>query len=517
MENFSRVEAYFSHIAKYEPNRIAIKEGESSFTYDQLDRLSTHFSYHLIAHGVLLGDFIPIIANKSSLVIIAILGILKAGAAYIPISSDFPLETIVSILQEVAPRCICIDDSCSRQNLNLTQQSTIIPLSSALNEPENAKEKKAIVGNNNEAYAYMVFTSGSTGVPNGVLVSHDNLIATVTSWLKAYELTPDDRHLQMANISFDVFAGDWLRALCSGGTLVLCDKSTLLSPQKLYSLVVKENITVAEFVPAILRILIKYCNKKNYNLAAFRLLICGSDSWTMAEYRQVKALCKKTARVVSSYGLTETTIDSTYFEEEEDCPLSNEALVPLGKPFPHVLTRIVNEFFETVALGESGELLIGGKGVAKGYFRHPMRQSERFVHDLDENHGMVFRTGDCVKMLANGDIYFEGRNIHCININGVRVDINSLEAVLKNHPKVSEALVTINNKQGQLLLMYYLTLEDETVTYDDLITYLNTTFKKIILPHNFYIVQSLGLTFNNKVNRKFAPDKVLRVLSPAIA
>jgi acyl-CoA synthetase (AMP-forming)/AMP-acid ligase II len=196
--------------------------------------------------------------------------------------------------------------------------------------------------------------------------------------------------------------------------------------------------------------------------------------------------------------------------------LSNEALVPLGKSFPHVFTRIVNEFFDTVPLGESGELLIGGKGIATGYFHNPTLQSERFVRDLDDSHGMMFRTGDCAKMLANGNIYFEGRNIHCININGIRIDVNSIEAVLKNHPKISQALVTINNQTGQPTLVYYLILEDETLTYEELISFLQTKFKKLSLPLNFYVVNSLGLTFNNKINRKFIPDKVLRILSPAI-
>ena len=161
--------------------------------------------------------------------------------------------------------------------------------------------------------AYVIYTSGTTGTPKGCMIAHANLLPTYSSWKEAYHLSDTDIHLQMAPVGFDVFSGDWIRALCSGATLVLCPKNISIDPEKLYQLIIQEKITCAEFVPAILRQLINFVKKNNYNLQQFRLLVCGSDQWTMGEYRSVKKLCDKESRIISSYGLTETTIDSTFY------------------------------------------------------------------------------------------------------------------------------------------------------------------------------------------------------------
>lgn len=507
-----KIHSIISQVSQIHSNKIAIQNESEVVTYKELEILSDTFAKYLISMGVLPGHFIPIISEKSISVFIALLGILKAGAAYVPIAANLPKETIHNILNQINATILCIDDDLIvHYNGDSTRQC--FALSTVWNKKSVLHDSLVFPVKSESPYAYMVFTSGSTGEPKGVLITHHNLIATYGSWESVYQLSSDDNHLQMANISFDVFAGDWLRALCSGATLILCSKNTLINPVKLYELIESQKITVAEFVPAILRLLIKYCLRKNLSLSTFRLLLCGSDTWTMSEYRQIKALCCSNTRIISSYGLTETTIDSTYFEEKNGHFLNNEDLVPLGIPFPHVEMRIVDEYFETVSLGESGELLIGGQGVADGYFNNDRLQQERFIVDLDHSQNKMFRTGDYVKQLSDGNLYFHGRNIHCVNIHGVRVDLNAVESILKAYSGIEEALLlTRDVADNEVEIDMYLVTQDDTLTYQALKSYLTQKIKNLDFPKKVYIVENLSLTFNNKINRKYIPNNIKKIL-----
>ncbi|HEY9653443.1 MAG TPA: condensation domain-containing protein, partial [Coleofasciculaceae cyanobacterium] len=193
-----------------------------------------------------------------------------------------------------------------------------------------------------ENLAYVIYTSGSTGKPKGVMIQHNSLVNAYFAWEEAYQLRAAPTcHLQMASFSFDVFAGDLVRALCSGGTLVLCPRDFLLDPQKLYQLMLKEKVDCAEFVPAVLRNLIQYLEENEQRLNFIRLLVCASDSWYVGEYKKFKRLCSQQTRLINSFGLTEATIDSSYFEATT-LDLSIERLVPIGRPFANTQLYILD-------------------------------------------------------------------------------------------------------------------------------------------------------------------------------
>ena len=219
--------------------------------------------------------------------------------------------------------------------------------------------------------AYIIYTSGSTGQSKGVMIQHCSLVNAYFAWETIYQLrTNATSHLQMASFSFDVFSGDLIRALCSGGKLVLCPRDLLLSPEQLYELMQKEKVDCAEFVPAVLRNLIQYLENSQQRLDFMRLLICGSDSWSGSEYRKFLQFCSSQTRLINSYGLTEATIDSSYFETTNK-NLTVEQLVPIGRPFPNTQFYILDKYLQPVPIGIPGELYIGGVNLARGYSTSP--------------------------------------------------------------------------------------------------------------------------------------------------
>ena len=229
--------------------------------------------------------------------------------------------------------------------------------------------------------AYVLFTSGSTGRAKGVMVTHANLTSVCNAWQTAYDLGRPDRHLQMASFSFDVFTGDWVRALCSGASLVVCPRMTLLQPDRLYALMRDEQITCAEFVPAVMRLLVTYLSGTGEDLSFMRLVMVGSDIWFGTEYQRLSELCGDDARLINSYGTAETTIDNTWFEAAGNGSheVLNDGPVPVGRPFDNSRIYICDAQLRLAPIGVAGELCVGGAGVARGYLDAPQLTAERFV------------------------------------------------------------------------------------------------------------------------------------------
>lgn len=471
----------FKSVAGQFPDSQAIKCAEEAITYGDLDNASNRVARYLkqefsVSRGDAVGFFVK---EKSISLLVCLLAVLKLGGSYLIISRK---KSPVRSFGDFTVLDIGDNDRSFKK---------IVEISGNFSEAEIEKP----VGASVEDKAYNVLTSGSTGQPKLVSISHANIIATFYSWEAVYKLTPEDVHLQMASAAFDVFTGDWIRALCTGGCLLLCDKEYLLKPRELLALIDSHYPTLGEFVPSTLRILMDYMEVNSRSLDSFRLVIVGSDIWYMHECERIKKLCMPNARIINSYGVSEATIDSTYFEFVEGyAHVDKNSVVPIGKPFPHVDIKVLDEKGYCASANEIGKLVIGGAGVSSyGYTGSNSGAGGFFI----KNAKSFYNTNDLVEVLADGNILFLGRNEEQFNINGERLNFLHVESLLIKHPKINSALIVPRLTQSSQFLEAFLVL-DEPVSKSELVSYLLSQSRIAIIPRNFYEIDEKVISGNGK-------------------
>jgi amino acid adenylation domain-containing protein len=358
--------------------------------------------------------------------------------------------------------------------------------------------------------AYIIFTSGSTGVPKGVMVSQASLANAYEAWESAYGLGADvSRHLQMAGFAFDVFTGDWARALGSGGSIVICPKETLVDAPALHELLTRERVECAEFVPAVLENLVSHLEAVGGSLDFLTVVAVGSDMFHAGLHDRLRRLLGPDARIINSYGLTETTIDTTYFDgNPPQGPLDRP--VPIGQPFAGSNVRVVDQRLNPVPVGVVGELVIGGRGVARGYFGGPGRTAERFSPDPFSSRpgARLYRTGDLARWRSDGQLEFLGRGDSQVKIRGVRIELGEVEAALLRQPNVREALaLAVESPQGgKRLVAYVVVATDATLSAAELRASLRETLPEAMIPARFLMLAALPLSANGKIDRQALPS-----------
>jgi len=437
------VHSLFEAQVERTPDAVAVVFENQQLSYLELNQRANKIACYLQKLGVKPETLVGICVERSVDMVAGMLGVLKAGGAYLPLDPSYPQERIdfmladaqvsvlltqqhlISWLPENQAQIICLD----------TDWETIVLAASPAQEAAPSAPSPSNL-------AYVIYTSGSTGKAKGVMVEHRQLVNAYWGWEEVYQLQSSARtHLQMASFSFDVFTGDVVRALCSGGKLVLCPRDRLLAPHLLYNLIQEHQVDCAEFVPVVLRNLIQYLEQSNQRLDWMRLLICGSDVWYGEEYEKFRQFCGET-RLINSFGVTEATIDSSYFESVE--ALRTGQLVPIGKPFPHTQLYILDQYLQPVPIGVKGELYIGGAGVTRGYLNRPDLTAEKFItiaHNDDNKCNRLYKTGDAARYLADGNIEFIGRLDYQIKINGFRIELGEIETAVNQYPAIKESVV----------------------------------------------------------------------------
>lgn len=491
------------------PGAEAVVCGEGRLTFAELNQQANRVAGLLAARGAGPGTLVGILMEKSLELVPALLGVIKAGAAYVPLDPKYPTDRLEFMLADARP------------TLLLTHRALERPLPGGAGEVLHVEDALAAGGPAPEDpptlagpddLAYVIYTSGSTGQPKGAMVTVANLAAIHSAYEQEYRLRELRAHAQMASFSFDVFTGDVIRALPAGAKLVMCPLEVVLDPSALYELWEREGVDAVELVPATASLLFDHLRASGRRLDFMRLIAIGGEPWRTDHFEQYRSLCGPQTRLINSYGLTEATMDSTYFEPPAGAELVPGRFMPIGRPLPGSRVYVLDAALEPQPVGIPGELCIGGAGVCAGYLNRPELTSERFVADPFVAGARIYRTGDLARWLPDGTLEFVGRRDRQLKIRGFRVEPGEIEAVLERHPRVRAAAVAVREDEaGHSLLVAYLTPADPTAhpQPDELRSFVGEHVPAYMIPAAWMVLDALPTTPNGKVDVAALPAPVL--------
>ncbi|MFI7608077.1 amino acid adenylation domain-containing protein [Micromonospora sp. NPDC049366] len=481
----------FERVVAAAPDAPALTFRDTTISYGELNARANRVARRLRAEGVRRGDRVAICLDRGIDLFVAMWAVLKAGGAYVPLDPAYPSDRL-SYMREDSRAVALVDDAYLRGPLP-PERDDLPPVNTG-SDP-----------------AYVIYTSGSSGRAKGVVVDHANLVHAVAMWQHAYHLEPGWTYQQAASFSFDMFVGETLRALCTGGRLVVVPRETLLDPADLYALMRAERVQCTELVPAVLRTLLGHVDRTGQSLDFVRLLIGGGEKWHVREYELARRLVGPANRVVNAYGVTEVTVDNVYFDAPVD-HLADEAPLPIGRPFPNNRVYVLDAHRRPVPPGVVGELYLGGRGVAPGYHDRPELTADRFVPDpwAPGPDARMYRTGDSARYHLDGTVDFLGRLDDQVKVNGYRVELGEVEAALGALPDVLACAAAVHAlPSGVAQLVGYVVPRpsatvDETLIRDALAT----TLPVHMVPARLVTLDALPLTPNGKLDRRRLPAPV---------
>jgi amino acid adenylation domain-containing protein len=493
-----------AHAARW-PDAPAVTVRSATLSYAELEAQANQLAHFLRARGLPADARVGICLPREAAYLVAVLAVLRAGASYVPLDPDYPPARLAALaddadlalllVAESTRGCFADDDARSLQ-LDVLQAAI-----------RRCQTTPPAVQINADDLAYLLHTSGSTGRPKAVMVTHGNLASALVAWRECYALQPGEAHLQMASAAFDVYTGDWVRALGSGGRLVLCPRETLLEPAALLDLLEGERIAVAEFVPAVMRLLLAHIQARQLQLPPLRLLIVGSDLWYAAEARALRACCAPSTRIFNSYGVAEATIDSACLELGPELPADGP--VPIGRPLANTRLYVLDAGGEPVPAGVPGELCIGGAGVARGYFRQPESATGKFTADhLSATPGArLYRSGDRARWRHDGSLELLGRSDFQFKLRGFRIEPAEVEARLVACPGISAAVVGLREAAPtDARLVAWVVADDPSLSVPALRQVLHRQLPDWLVPNVFVLLPALPLSPNGKIDRAALPE-----------
>jgi amino acid adenylation domain-containing protein/thioester reductase-like protein len=487
------------------PDAEAVVCGGERLTYGELNRRANRLASELRRRGVGPEVLVGICVEKSVEMVLGFLATLKAGGGYVPLDPALPRERLGVVLDDCKPVVV------------LTQQrlASDLPFDADrvihLDGPDVAVGGAEFDANPDSGVrahniAYVIYTSGSTGAPKGCVIEHRTVVNAFDGWDAAYGLGDLRSTLQMANFAFDVCTGDLVRTLGTGAKLVLCPTEILLDPERLLALVRDEAIEYAEFVPAVMRPVLRHLEATGQTLAPVKLVICGSDVWYGGEFRRLRRAIGPQCRLMNSYGLTEATIDNTYYDGPDE-HLADDGPIPIGRPYVNQRLVVLDSAGKPQPFGVPGELHVGGDCLARGYLNRPELTAEKFIPDPLRPGERLYKTGDLARMLPSGALELLGRTDTQVKVRGFRIELGEIEATLTQHQAVKDAaVVAVEDGRGVKRLVAYVVLNvGDVPSATDLRAFLGGKLPEYMVPGVFIPLVALPISPNGKVDRKALP------------
>ncbi|NOQ27793.1 MAG: amino acid adenylation domain-containing protein, partial [Bacteroidales bacterium] len=488
----------FEAQVKSTPFAIAVKKANNQISFLELNNRANRIGKLLRDKGVARNDIVAIIAERSIDMIIGIYGILKAGAAYLPIDPNYPDERKALMIDKSKCKVLLtkkhLQDKVSEELLTIILDDKEI-YNGKCGELKNISTPNDLI--------YVIFTSGSTGIPKGSAIKNRTFVNLIYWYNKELEVSSKDNILLMASISFDLAQKNLFVFLLNGACLHLSEENNL-NYEEVANNIEKNNISIINCAPiAFYQLLSKDINDNFRNLSGLRKVMLGGEPINKKMFTEWRATQYFNTDVINSYGPTECTDVVTFHTVEEEEWNVNDS-IPIGNPIDNASIYILNKNNQINPVGIAGELCIGGTPVSDGYLYDPLLTKEKFVKNLF-GEGLMYKTGDLAKWLSNGKIEYLGRIDHQIKIRGIRIELGEIEATLLKHEKIEEAVVIAAGDKGEEYICAYIVSEEELDT-NQLRLHLSKTLPDSMLPSYFVRLESIPLTPNRKIDKKALPE-----------
>ncbi len=481
------------------PDLVALEYEGKTLTYKEMNQRSNQLANYLRKNGVGSDVFVGVFAERSFEMVLALLAIVKAGGAYVPLDPAYPAERLANMLEDTqAPIVLAQPHLLDRLPLHPNVVSLDDSLDFISQEPVSNLEDNGAP----DDLAYVIFTSGSTGRPKGVMIEHQSICNRLLWMQEEYQLTTEDIVLQKTQYSFDVSVWEFFWPLMTGARLVIARPEGHRDPTYIADVIKNSKITVLHFVPSMLQVFL--VEKGIEKCDSLRLVLCSGEALPHdLQERFYESL--PSASLHNLYGPTEAAVDVTYWACQSG---DDRRTVPIGRPVANTQIYILDSNMRPVPMGVAGELHIGGVQVARGYVGRDDLTVERFIPDPFSSRpdAKLYKTGDLAKHLDDGAIEYLGRLDFQVKIRGQRIELGEIEATISAHNKVDQCVVMAReDTPGDQRLVAYVTPPNDTVSENELSTYLAGVLPSHMVPTSFVFMEEFPLTVSGKLDRKKLP------------
>lgn len=500
------------------PDAVAAVFEDQHLTYSALDRQANRLAHYLQESGVKPETLVGICLERELLLIVALLGVLKAGGAYLPLDPDYPSERLSFMLADAGVTVLLLQKRLlSRMS---PQDLPVVFLDDDSDHLWSQMPTRPISGTVPDNLAYIIYTSGSTGRPKGAMLTHRGICNRLQWMQETYQLQATDRVLQKTPTSFDVSVWELFWPLLVGAQLEIASPEKHRESRYLVEVVRERAISTLHFVPSMLGAFVE--EEGVETCTSLREVICSGEA--LSPQLQERFFQRIQANLENLYGPTEATVDVTFWHCLREKP---QAVVPIGRPISNIQIYLLDRHMQPIPIGVAGELYIGGVGVGRGYVGQPGLTAERFVpnpfageeateHLAMQEETRLYRTGDQACYQKDGSIRYLGRIDDQVKIRGFRIELSEIEITLRSHPLVRDALALAREDTPGVkrLVSYVIPQPDATLTSEELRGHLLKHLPEFMLPSAFLFLDAFPLTHNGKVDRRALPPPDLSLSSP---
>jgi amino acid adenylation domain-containing protein len=487
----------FEEHAARTPLRSALRSDSSHVTYAELNARANQLAHHLRTLGIGPEHLVGVCLNRSVEMVVALLAILKAGAAYVPLDPDYPRERLAFMLED-ARLSLIVTEQALRAKLPDAAETLCLDTASDAIARQSFDNLPCAVAPDN--LVYCIYTSGSTGRPKGAMLSHRGIVNCINWMQETYGLDEGDRFLLKTSLNFDPSVWEIFWPLSVGAQIVVAQPDRHADPSYLLECIREHGVTCLYFVPSMLKAFVEEAGEDSCE--SVRYVICGGEALsieTMAECMRVLPA----ASLHHSYGPTETSIAATEWECDE-VAARRWGVVPMGLAMGNTRLYILDERGEPVPTGVTGELYIGGEGLARGYLHRPALTAERFLPDPFSGAvgARLYRTGDLVRYRAEGVVEYVGRVDYQVKLRGYRVELGEVEAVVRRHSGVRECVAEVRRGEGGEQRLVCHVVKEGEVGWGELREWVKERVPEYMVPGGWVEVLEMPLTANGKVDRR---------------